>query len=287
MAHKFPPKGYNALAHPLPHNFQYIFTLQAEAAAKDATMLTLIKASKDCNDPNSIEVNPTNANFSEEIGTKIQMNSIVPRVMFNMKVSITKLGIETDKLRSIQFKWMPIYMAFLDSLEASDIKTGQQIEDILELQHSTSTQMTYPLFSGTDLDVGVQANGTINDTELFGDHGLTTDLKLESVAFDEEDFWDTLRYKSYAGKLRKHIGKIHTVNVTRDRPYSFYSNNVTEGTVKRGNQYTFCGILVWIPAAGQLGQVFAAGDTTVIDHLYFTVKVAYDEWNPDFDQTAF
>ncbi len=287
MAHKFPPKGYNALAHPLPHNFEYQFSLAAENATKDATIITLFRSSQAVNAAESIEVNPTNASFGEETGPLNQMNSIVPKVSFNMKCSMTKGAIETDKMRSLQFKWMPIYTAFLDSLEAYDIKSNQQIEDILELQHDVTNQDTYPLFSNVDLGTNVMPMSTKNATEVFGDVGLTTDTKLESVAFDEDDFWDTLSYKSNAAKLRKQIGQIHNVNVTRDRPYSYYSNNATFPTVKRGNMYTFCGILIWLPQAGGLGQVFKSGDTTDIDHLYVTASVRYDEWNPDFDQTAY
>ncbi len=287
MAHKFPPKGYNALAHPLPHNFSYNFTLQAELTTKDATILTLFRASQAVNAAESIEVNPTNASFGEETGALCQMNSIVPKISFNMKFALTKGAIETDKMRTMQVKWMPIYTAFLDSLEAYDIKSNQQIEDIIEMQHDTTNQDAYPLFSGVDLAVGTQPMATKNATEVFGDIGLSVDTKLESVAFDEDDFWDTLSYKTNASKLRKHIGKIHNVTVSRDRPYSYYSNNVTEGTVKRGNMYTFCGILIWVPQAGSTGQTFQAADTTAIDHLYCTATVRYDEWNPDFDQTAY
>ncbi len=286
MGNKFPPKGYNALAHPLPHNFEYSTTLHAENTLKDATMFTLLRASQAVNAAESIEVNPTNASFGEETGALIQMNSIVPKISFNMKINLTKGAVETDKLRFIQFKWMPIYTAFLDSLEAYDIKTNQQIEDILELAHDPTNQDVWPLFSGTDL-TGVQPMSTKNATEVFGDIGLSTDTNLESVAFDEADFWDTLSYKSNAAKLRQHIGKIHNVTITRDRPYSYYSNNVTEGIVKRGNMFTFCGILLWVPQAGALGQVFQAGDTTDINHIYITASVRYDEWNPDFDQTAY
>ncbi len=287
MGNKFPPKGYSSLVHPLPHNFSYFFTLQAEATAKDATIIPIICASQDLLLPETIEVNPTNAGFGEETGTMIQMNSIVPKISFNMKMSLTQGAIETDKIRSMQVKWMPIYTAFLDSLEAYDIDSGQQVEDILELQHDVTFKDTFPLYSGTDLAVGTVPMSNKNQVEVFGDKGLSVDTKLESVAFDEPDFWDTLSYKTNAAKVRSHIGKIHNVNITRDRPYSYYSNAATYPTVKRGNMYTFCGILIWIPASGSVGQVFQAGETTVIDHLLISASVRYDEWNPDFDQTAY
>ncbi len=287
MAHKFPPKGYNALAHPLPHNFEYIFTLQAEAATKDATILPLIRASQAVNAAETIEVNPSNSQFGEETGSVIQMNSIVPKISYNMKMSLTKGAIVTDAMRSMQVKWMPLYTAFADSLEAYDVKSNQAIEEVIELEHDAANQDVWPNYSTVDLTVGTVPMSTKNSTEVFGDVGLGTDTKLESVPFNEADFWDTLSYKSSGPKLRQNIGTIHSVNLTRDKPYSYYSNNATEGTVKRGNMFTFCGILIWIPAAGSLGQVFQAADTTVIDHLYCTVSVRYDEWNPDFDQTAY
>lgn len=258
-----------------------------EDATKDATIFTLFRSSEVVTGVEAIEVNPTNGNFSEDSGPLVAMNSIIPKLTINMKVTMTKSATETDKLRAVKFKWMPIYSAFLDSLEAEDTKTAVQIEDILELQHDTTNKDTYPLFSTTKLSIGPQPMSDINSTEVFGDYGLTTNSTLESVAFDEELLWDSLKYYTNAAKLRKQIGKVHAVTITRDRPYEYFSNNFTYPAVKRANPYTFCGILMWVPQVGSIGQFQTAGETSAVDHLYVNMSVRFSEWNADHDQTAY
>ncbi len=285
--HEYPPKGFGAISYPLPQSFEYLFTLQAEGPTKDATILTFIRSSEVVTAPEAIEVNPSNTAFAEDVGPLIAMNSIVPKVTVNLKMSLTKAAIETDSLRTMTVKMMPIYSAFLDGVEAIDTKTNVQIEDILELQHETGNKDVYPLFSGTDLGLGTQPLSNVNATEVFGDMGLSVDTKLESVAFDESLLWDALRFYSNRAKLQKAIGKVKSITLSRDRPFRMFSDNFTYPMVKRGNPYTFCGLLIWIPQVDSLGQVFRAAETTAIEHLYATCGVHYSEWNADHDQTAY
>ncbi len=79
------------------------------------------------------------------------MGSIVPKLNFTMRIAMSKGAIETDAMRNILVKWMPIYTAFLPTLDAEDDGSGDDIETILELQHDTGNKDVYPLYSGTDL----------------------------------------------------------------------------------------------------------------------------------------
>jgi len=213
--------------------------------------------------------------------------SIVPRLNLSMIANMSKAGRETDKLKNLIFNWMPIYIAFLDDLEAEDSLTSTQIEDILELQHDVTNEDTYPLFSGTDLVVGDALDmSNVNDSnEAFGDYGLTTALTYESVAFDKLAFWANMRYKTNKGKLAKVCGQMRTVMIGHDTPYRYTSNNFTYPTVKRMNPYTFCGILIHLPYAGDGDQVFNANDVTSISHLSIQMQWNFSEWNQNFDQT--
>ncbi len=281
------------MEYPLPHRFAYDTGLSLEAVTQDSLYLSLIRATEAFVGAESIEVNPANANFAEETGASIHMGSIVPKLKINLMMSIAKLGVETDKLQAVRIKWTPIYIAFLDSLEAEDSKTTTQVEDILELQHDITNKDTYPLHNnGTHLTGSSHPLNTIGGTEVFGDWGLTTNNVQEYVNFDEDLLKQALSYYSNGGMLRKVLGKTHYVTLTRDRPYIFTSNNFTHPSVKRGNPYTYCGILVHLPsstsgASGSYDQWAMADETTVIRHVNIRCIVSYDEWNPLFDQAGF
>ncbi len=58
--------------------------------------------------------------------------------------------------------------------------------------------------------------------------------------------------------------------------------------VKRGNNYTYCGGLFWVDKPGARGSYGTDTDfLSTADDIHFQVGVRFDEWNPDFDQTAF
>lgn len=287
MAFKRAPRGYKSAEFPLPHNFKYRFTLQAEDETKNSTILTLIKATETAIDAENVEANPSHATFAEDTGPMTFMGSIVPKISFNMTATLTKGAVETDKIRNLNFKWCPIYTSFLNSLEAEDTKTAIQIEDILELQHFTTAKDVLPDFTTVNLGTGTQPVSTVGITETFASYDLSVNTSLESVAFNEETLWDAFQFFSNRGMLNKVMGQWRTVTVSRDRPYKYYNNNFTNPIVKRSNPYTYCGVLVHLPQAGSAGQLVDAGDTTAIDHILFDVQVRYDEWNRDFYQGAF
>ncbi len=286
--HSYPPKGYNQLQYPLPHNFTYKFGLSLEASTKNSTICTLFRATKKCGTVEAIEVNPKNAAFAEDGGTAVHMGSIIPRTSINITAQMTKGAIETDKLRSIKFTWFPIYTAFLNTLEAQDDKTSVEVEDILELLHTVGDESVGPLFSNVDLlDAGNHPLSSVGYAEGISDFVLTTNALMESVAFDKELFFDAMQYYGNAGMLKKVVGRMNNVTLTRDRMYRYSSNNFTHPTVKRGNPYMYCGIMFHIEQAGGDYQPVLAADTTVIDHVYFNVNVRFDEWHPLFDQATF
>ncbi len=287
MGKKFPPRGYKSLEYPLPHNFDFQFDLEAEDETKNSTIVTLFKQSEACNAPESVEVNPTNDNFVEDTGTCLHRGSIVPRVNVTFRMALTKGAVETDKLRQLTVNWMPIYTAFLDNLDASDEKTGTDIEDILELTHATDNKDTFPLFADVNLTNGTNiALTTVGFTEVFGDVGLTNNAIGQSVAFDMEKFYDALQFYTNSGMLGKSIGKMNAITLTRERPFTYHSNNFTNPSVKRANPYTFCGILFHLPLVAQSSQFYTIADTTVIGHVHINGNIRYDEWNSSFQQAA-
>jgi len=287
LAYKRPPKNYFRKDHPLPHSFDYTFSLTAENETKNSTLCTLIMVDNSQESTSTIEVNPTNANFAEEPGTVNCHDSIIPKMMVKFSASLTKGAIETDKLRAIRFNWVPLYFAFPETYEAADTKTDVEVEDVFEMAHSLTKYRGVPLFAGTKLlNGGNHPLSTKTMTQTLSELGLTTTAVMEHVAYDEELLWKVLQYYTNAGMVRRVMGKWRSVTVTRDRPYNFYSNNFTHPTVKRANDFTHCVILFHLPQAGSVNQYFRAADTTDIAHLDINLKCRYDEWNPDFDQSS-
>lgn len=283
------PKGYRKADFPLPHNFQYIFPLTAHASGENSTIQTLFRTSENAQTAENIEVNPKHPSFLEDGGPLIHGDSIVEKLTYSTTINLTKGAIETDKLRAIKFNWMPYYVAFLDSLEAEDIQSATQIEDILELAHATNNKDTFPLFNGTKLvTTGAVTHplSSVAFTETFAEYGLTTNDSMEGVDWDSNAFWDTLQYKTNAGMMKKVTGKWHSAVAYRDKPYHYFSNRYTIPSVKRGNPYTYCGILIHVPTAGTEQQLFEAADVTNIPHVYVKSNIRFDEWNTTFDQTV-
>jgi len=289
VQHKFPPKGYSQMEYPLPHNFNYQFSLSPETATKNSTMIPLIRTSEVCNVADAIEVNPSHSSFAEETGSIIQPDSIIPKMNIHMTAQMNKSLDVTDKIRFLKFNWMPIYMAFLDMYEAVENETNVTVSDVLQLTTDVNPKMGKALYNNVKLLGATNwPMSTVNFTEVFGTAGLDTDVTGEGITFVEETMWDTLSYGSNSSMLAKAMGKWNSVTLDVRRPWIFNSNNFTNPTVKRGNEYTYCGILFHVPLVDTVDQWYEVGDVTAANSFIdFDVKVRYDEWNSQFDQTAF
>ncbi len=280
------PRGYRSQEHPLYHNFRYTFSMGLESFTKDSTICTLFRTSETAVNPETIFVNPEHPSFVQDAGALIHNGSIIPRISVLITAGLSKVAIATDALRGCFFKWAPMYTAFLESLTAEDTKTGDDIEQIVGLQHDVTNKDTYPLFEATDMpNAGNQPLSTVPEVEVFGDYGLGTDAKLENVTFGEELYYDAKQYYSNKGMLKKVMPKgFKTVFLNQDRIYKYYSNRFTQPMVKRGNPYTFCGILFDVPQAGEGEQAAIASEVTDIAHINVGVHVRFEEWNPTFEQ---
>ncbi len=295
MATKFPPKGYNQMEYPLPHQFDYNFGLSAEIATKNATMVTLIKSYEAMNAADAIEVNPSHSAFLEETGPVCQVDSIIPRLNISMSAMMTQTsaGGALDDIKVLKFHWMPIYMSFIDTYEAMENETNAEVEDVIEMQHTVAQKDGNPLWSNTDLlesaTTGYLAHpvNTVNITGTFTTTDLTTDLKMESIAFDPDHMFDILSYGSNSSMLRKVMGQYHTEYITQDRTWVRNSNNFTHPSVKRMNEYTFCGVIFYLPLVDSSQQFGNGTDITETkNQIDFKIRVRYDEWNSQFDQTS-
>ncbi len=285
MVRKFPPRGYTAEQYPLPHNFRSSFGLGATSATKGATIIPILRATENSAGVEAVNVNPRNTAFVEETGASTFMGSIVPRINFHMSCFIPEAAIATG-VRHLTLKYMPIYTAFLDSLIAEDDLSTLDIESILELTHATGQKDVDPIYAVKLFSPGLMPLNTVTETEAKEDWGLTTDATYEGVAFNEEGMFDALQFFTNGAMLRKAMGPIRTTLIKQDRPFSFSSSNYSFPRIKRSNPYTFCALLVWVPQADTAGQTLLDSEITDIEHIHINYRVRYDEWNPNFDQTA-
>jgi len=283
-SNKFPPRGYQAIQYPLPHHFDYEFDLFADNTTKSHTIIDIIRSFQQTTDPTTIEVNPKKTGFGEETGSVCQMNSIIPKIQMRLSATLTKGAVETDKVRTLRFNWMPIYMSFKEGWQATDENSGLTTETILEIEKVDGSESGRPLFTDVDLGTELHPLSTINNTETFAMLGLLTDAKLEAIDFNELNFWQAKRYFTNKGVINKATGQWHDVILSRDRPYTYFSDNFTHPTVKRINPYTWCGVLFHCPLAGTVSQMVEAGDVTDIPHIRFRISIQYDEWNNLYDQ---
>lgn len=284
MVKKFPPSGYTAEQYPLPHNFRSSFGLGATSAVKGGTTIPILRNTENSIGIEGVTVNPANSGFAEETGMSCFPGSIVPRINFNFSAFIPEAAIATG-VRHLVVKWMPIYFAFIDSLEAENHLALESVEDILEFVSADAPKAVTPIYATKLFSPGNMPLNTITETEAFGDWGLSVDATYEGIAFDEELFWDAKQFFSNASMLSMAHGPIRSALVKQDRPLSFSSNNRTFPRVKRINPFTYCGIHMWLPQADTAGQTLLDSEITDIEHLHVNYRCRFDEWNPNFDQT--
>ncbi len=269
-----PPKGYLGNEYPLMHDIEYNFGLSAEGTTKDTTIVPLMINDISAQVLATTFVNPKHATFEVSNSPNCSPESIMPYMSMSLRASLTKGAIETDFVRSLSFNYMMINTAFLSRLDAIDSKTGFDTETILELTHETTDEQAYPLWTTVDVGVGNTA------ANLAGIGGTP----LESVAFDKEQFFDAMHYFDNRSMLRVMAPSMRTVTIKRDYPYVTSGTRPVAPICKFKNPYTFAGLLVNVPQTGAIDQYGLITDTTAIDHINFTMKIRFPEWNKGFYQ---
>ncbi len=266
---------------PLVHNYEFGFGLSAEATTKASTIVPYMFQDNAIVDYETIKTNPENADFSVMDKPNICAGSYVPRIMVSYVMYIPAADTEIVHLK---VNTMKIATSFLNRLDAFDKKTGNDIETILELQHETTDEQTYPLWNGTKL---FESGGTYDyHTDV---PGLTTDQQPEGVAFDKEMFFDALQYYTNKEMLRNVTARMK--DWTLSEPLVPHGRSIIQrnyngevpSLAKSGNPYQFFGELFHVPQVGSIDQYHLATQTTAIEHLTVKGRVRFFEYNPDFN----
>ncbi len=271
--------------YPRIHNFDFGFGLSAEDTTSSQTIAPYMYQNNAIVDYENIKTNPENADFSVVSYGDVCAGSYIPNISVVWTAYVPFADLEILMLR---FDTMEIGISMLNRLDAFDKKTGDDIETILELQHATDDEITFPLWSGGKLYEG---GGTYDYTPLggFADIGLTTDGQPENVVFDKELFFDAMHYytnkemlKAVTDRMRTHI--VSEPIVPNGRAIIAGGRNIRVPPMcKFAHPYDFCGEYFGVPQVGDRTQFHLAGETSVKEHLTIKGHVRFYEFNPDFN----
>lgn len=288
-----PPRGFKSVLYPLFHRFKYTVGLSAVTATENSTMCTIVRGSQDSAmiDPDAIEVNPINPNFAQETGVMCHQMSLIEKVKLSISFTLTEDAL-ADGIDSLTVKYMPIFCAFAEKLASVDKVTSATAASVLELLSDATNEDVTPLYGGASTPVSAGASlgshpvSTVNDTEVFGDLNLTSNLLMESVAWNNEQFFDSVKFFSNKGAIRSMVGQQRSVYLTRQRPtVRVFMNKFVPRAVRRIVPHSAFFMLFHVPLDSETDQVFYSGAlTTAKAHVGIKMNVSYHEWNSDHRQ---
>ncbi len=268
--------------YPRKHRLFESYAFSAEAAtANYATIFPIIMNDDALGAPETYNAHPQHASYIEESMPNCYPDSVIGKIRVILKLRLTLPAIAAG-IRTIKFKYMPIYTAFLEDLNAIDELTSETLKTILQLQSEATDRQVYPLWNAVTGDAGYTAWHT-------NIPGLTAGAP-QGIAWTDaiqDDYFEQKRFGMLGGLLRKVTPRgMRTVTISRDNPVKTVALEFRiNPNVKRINPYTFCGVLLHLPqgsAGDTIRQDFEISDTTDIRHLSCEVRCLYDEWN-DWD----
>ncbi len=263
--------------YPRIHDSKMSFYMTAYPGTNHATICPLVMYDEGKGNPASFNSHPENAGFAEVDEPNCYPDSRLEKISCMVGFQLSKAAIETDKIRNLKVGFMPIFTSFED-LAAKDEVTGETIGTILEMTSEATDRQAYPLWSGTKGG----ANWTNSDLIPAAVPGLTTNQRIESVAFDLETYYDALHYYTNGSKLKSVQGGITWINLTKNRPFSNILIRLRSKS-KSMQQYNFAGVMVLLPKAETFYQPIPTADVTNTSHVLITIKTRYNEWHEHFD----
>ncbi len=266
-----------------PHHIGYNFAIPVESAsARLATIVPVITADEGLGAMSAYESNPENTNFVLAGTDHCYPTSRINKVFAELKASMSKIMLETDKVQIIKFATMEIHSAFNETGQALDEISTLDLNEILELQVETTDRQMYPLFNAIDL-ADYKSNPGLNMPAETP--GLDTDLEIEAVAFQPSIYYNCLSHFTNGDKLRSVATPLKWHTLTRTRPAkTIYCNQ--HSNTKYMNPYTFLGLLIYVPTMAEIHQIGKPTDTTIETcTIEFTYQARYQEFNHEFNHS--
>ncbi len=265
--------------YPQPHDIRGGCSFELDNTTLDNTIVPFCFYDEGLGTPSARETNPRNAAFAvvnDEANCFV--DSRVNNIFAEFRFSMAKQAL-IDNIPNIRFATMPIWMAFKENYTAIDELSTFEIQDILELQTESTDRQGFPLFvAATDLPEISSGRANLGANQP----GLDTDVGLEGVVFDVNAYYDMIHYMTNGNMLAKSTGGLRWQVLTQNRPYivNRFSMNPK---VKRMNEYTFGGLLIIVPTAGQSEQSMALTELTVAkNYVHVDWAIRYNEWNENF-----
>lgn len=263
--------------YPRPHDQVTVFNNGLEDT-QTATIVPIAHYDEGLGSPASFNAHPEHASFTETDSSNCYPDSRINLLTSRVEMSLTKPALETDKLHVVNVGFMPIMMSFKEDYIAVDELSSVEVQDVLELQTESTDRQGGALYNGTDTGAPYTNSSLVGADVPF----LTTDAKLEKVDFDIDLYYDSLHYKTIAGKLKNCSGGIKWIKLTKNHPYTTFNIKI-RGKIKRMNPYTYFGVLILTPRVDSEYQIPIGTDTTAIAHVQTKVTSRYNEWHQNFN----
>ncbi len=274
----FPPKGYLGQERPYIHDCEARFSLSCQDATENSTIIPLCFMDPALVAPEAIMTNPEHGSFAVDGGANCFKESKIPELQLRFDIGLSKVARETDLIRRLNVNWAFIHTSFLDELDRTNEVDDATVKSVIEMAY-TSTEV-HPLYSGVDLPV----HSNLDTDQL----GLTTDVSIESVAFDKELYFDWIAHGSKGAKntLRNIMPVLRTATLKRDFGFHRSGNKQMNPKCKSMEDGSFCGILFHVEVAGQSGQIPNLADVSdsATGHVDVNMKWRFPEWNKLFGQ---
>ncbi len=284
-----PPPGYNKRDKPLPHEFHQKITLKIADDSKNKYMMTFLRTSLDSVDPKTIEVNPRNSAFAADTGPVICYDSIVQMMTISQDIMMTEQAL-TDGIQAMAVYDWNIHGAFEDSWTPADEKTTTTIAQLLHVTSDTTKEDVVPETVSTDMIGSDVPVSTVTMPEVFGDYNLSTDLTPQNTSAQVDmvdEIFDAKQYYTNGAKLNSLMGTMNrTILNKQTRTHaSKFEKRFTPRNVRFGNPHLYFGRQYHVPISISKSQltefdmVFAG-----TRHVAISIRVRFNEWNPDFNQ---
>ncbi len=296
-----PPRGFKSELYPLQHKLKYSFGLSFSGDTVNTALATLIMGSTDMDvDPETIQVNPHNTNYEEDLGPLCRQMSIIDKLTLSIKFNMTEwcsplhetaAGVFTgDDITHITLLWRPIFFSFPEKLNATDDDTGTSVQTLLGLTSDDTNEDVVPLTTNKLPAQGISdlahPVSTVNAVQVFGDYNQTTNTTMEDHVWDEDLFQNAIRRFTNKGALKACVGRTRFVNLDKKRPWKkFFIRQFVPRAVRRIVDRTYFGIQVHVPLTGDIGQDYhATTPTGAVAHIGVKILCNYHEWNSEHDQ---
>lgn len=261
----------------LRHEFEYDFTLNAEAGGYDAVHLPFITHDQGKTNPEDVYTNYLNDSYAGiQAHPCTYGNSSVDKIFVEVVGNLDK---DNDSAcEFLRTKNVLVHGAFDDWETTCEEDSDASLLSYLGLKlEDTNENQVHPNYNGNK----VEDFNTLDSAYV----GLTTNQQMEHITFDAEKYDARYGHSSVSGMLHKISSGVRDVIVKKEMPI-FESRwmDVPSNTIAQ-NRKTHLGMIIKLPQLGDSDQYYLATDFTSTK-VHYHVKVKYNEKNPLFDPSA-